>query len=191
MSTNSNDKGFMVRDGHPLKWDRTSFSLSIFLTHDAADYLPEFEAACEGWNSVMLSRRLFARPNTNLIEALFTAFVTPAKRVFLKDFILVRIDPDAGRAWSEYGDRHIGSTDLQYDTRTGQLFNGIVTMQPRKRAIDRLGQQGVYQAVLHECGHLLGLDHDVISESVMFASVAKDATKVTGNDVVLIRNSYE
>ena len=125
-----------------------------------------------------------------MLASLVSAFHDEKARASLRSTVLVMGDGPIDM-------RHLGSTDLRYDERNGQIFNAIVLMPPRDQAIEALGlgdpahgQQLAYQAALHELGHVLGLDHDDEGGSIMWHQVRTDSTILLSGDVARLRAAY-
>jgi hypothetical protein len=189
------DSGFLVRDGVELKWSRGHLPIAVLLDESAADYLPEFEAAAAAFHAAVFDRSYFSigpfmHPSTAVLPALSNAFHDEKARASLRSTVLVVGDGPLDM-------RHLGSTDLRYDERNGQILNAIVLLPPRAQAIEALGlgdpvhgQQLAYQAALHELGHVLGLDHDDEASSIMWHQVRTDSTILLSGDVARLRAAY-
>lgn len=183
------DAGFLVSHGHELRWQRDDLPIAVLLEKSAAAYEPEFVAVVAAYNSAV-GRTVFLRPTTTVLSSLVDAFEVERSRASIRSTVLVRGD-------GPIDVRHLGSTDLRHDERVGRILNAIVTMPERETAIQALGmgdlshgQQLLYQAGLHEFGHVLGLDHDTDPTSIMWHEVRTESTILTSGDVGRLRGAY-
>lgn len=185
------DRGFMVRDGHCLKWDRARLPIDVILAPgnpNAGRYLEEAISATAAWNGVVVPpRQLFMRPTDAAAPQLLEAFADSTKRKRLRGMVLIKAIDRPAHTWGT--DRHLAQSDFHYDKRTGEIFNVIVTVPAYTQAIV-YGQQYLYQMLVHECGHILGLDHDDSPESIMWPKLRAEATKALSGDVARIRATY-
>jgi hypothetical protein len=185
----SEDSGFLVSHGHELRWSRDDLPIAVLLEKSASAYEPEFVAVANAYNQA-IGRTVFLRPTTTVLSALVDAFELERSRASIRSTILVRGD-------GPIDIRHLGSTDLRFDERVGRILNAIVLMPDRDTAIQALGlgdwshgQQLLYQAGLHEFGHVLGLDHDTAPNSIMWTQVRTESTVLLSGDVDRLRKAY-
>jgi len=129
MARPGKDPGSIVRLGWRVR------QVDVYMADDSV----EAEGAVEFWNALV--GRRFLAPPVPAIQDVLRAFADPVLRKNMQG-ILVRVDQ---------GDEDHGSTREEYDERTGETLNAVVTLPGRSRRL--------LDVAKHEFGHGLGLAH--------------------------------
>lgn len=87
--------------------------------------------------------------------------------------------PSAGEMQRDHG-----VTDIDYDRRDGYIISCCVSVPAP------VADEDYYPIMLHELGHVLGLDHDEQRESIMFPSLQGRPQALTEGDRKLLRKLY-
>lgn len=163
------DLSFMERDGYQLKWDRGDLPVScIHLEEVPEDYLRAYNSA-----------------RTELREKLGSEIVAPC--------VLWRLQEPPKRApdgsillhlRDGEGDAHGAATRHRYDKRDGRILSADV-------AVDRgFSGEVLRKVVLHELGHVLGLEHDRERSSIMYPTGIDRPNKLSSRDVKSLKAAY-
>jgi hypothetical protein len=155
------DRGFMVRDGHELKWAKQHIPIEVYVDSKASLWLDLVRDTVEDINGSVGFRLLNLAIVT--IPDIVEIFTT-SRRGYYQGGLLVTTGAQPGKAHA----------DLNYDKRTGQIRNVLVQVPH--------GDPGKFppEALLHDFIHGCGLDHDDVRESVMREKI------VAGEHVVLL-----
>jgi hypothetical protein len=168
--TRPGDVGLMVRDGHELKWHKSDFPLECM--YDAEELSPEYLTAIE---SVM------AEFNTQVGFSLFghcLSWVVPGGMPeHAESTVIIDLCEDRKA--------HGATTKHRYDKKTGQILSASVCIDPGLSGLT------LYKAVLHEMGHVIGLDHDREKTSIMYPSIGARPKELSKKDVSLLRGVYD
>lgn len=157
----SNDRGFLVRDGHELHWPH--LPVTVVVMPDAWDAAyGVVRRACDAFNAA-IGRDAFVGPD-EAIPSMVDAFAS--LRPMLRNVVLVGL--------ADIDDSH-GHTDHRFDSRSGAIWSALVTL-PRN-----MGERA-YPVTLHEFGHVLGLDHDDSQRSIMYPQTSARGQVVTQSD---------
>lgn len=172
------DAGFMVRDGHELHWPLGA-TIDVGLVGDIeADelYMPLLFDACEAYNKAIGSR-VFLFP-VMAGEDMVRGFMDPKLRPHLRNTVLVQVGER---------DPYHGDTDFRYDRRNGLILNALVTLP---RAVH--DTETWKRITRHEFGHLMGLEHDRVTTSIMYPrTTGKGSEQQLSNaDVIRLRSRY-
>lgn len=178
------DAGFMVREGKELRWARARLPIDVMLHPSAADYFREYDSAVRMINTG-LGIKVFMLPTTVLTDSMADAWEHEKKRDLLRGMLLVK-----GTGMYAANKAHLGDSDLRYDKRSGEILNVLTTLPPKNEVVDALGQQYTWQMVAHECGHVMGLDHDGDQDSIMWRALHPHATQLLSADVGRLRKAY-
>lgn len=81
------------------------------------------------------------------------------------------------------------TTDLDIDSETGAIKFGTIYVE--EGAIVDVPYEDLVGSVAHEFGHLLGLDHDEITNSVMYPKSGKLKMMITDHDLALLKGLYQ
>lgn len=163
------DLKFMKVDGVELRWDRSDVPVGCV-------YLPELPERY---------RSAYATARRTLADAAGGALLGPCVAWELE--APPKRAPDGSvllRLRDEEGTAHGAETRHRFDKRTGRILSAEV-------AFDRgLPEELVDRVALHEAGHVLGLDHDRESSSVMFPTAAGRPKALSGRDADALRDAY-
>ncbi len=163
------DLGFMVRDGYGLKWEREEVPLPCFHSNDfPVEYLEAFERVRKRLCDSLGFEILLSCVPWSLQEALEEV---PAGIVYLRVKDVSESDITAQT-------RHL------YDKRSGRILSAevIFSLELDPKYLDVV--------VLHEFGHVLGLDHDRERESVMYPVIVDRSADLSSRDVKRLREAY-
>lgn len=178
------DRGFLVREGHQLRWERALVPLPVYLHPDTPPALAgQVERAVARWNAAA-GATLFFHPVVPIPE-IVPLFLDDQRRRGFTGMVLI-----------EQGHAPDGFAFLQWDSRTGAMRNALI----QAPAVG-LPPDVAQRAVDHEFGHALGLDHDPMEHSVMFGSLGFEweglpesflerGGDITARDRALIRATY-
>lgn len=166
--TRPGDLTFMQREGHELRWERSDLPVDCF-------YLP---AVTDAYLAA------YGRERASLREAAGGELLGPCVPWRLDPpehapdgSLLLRLRPEEGTA-------HGAETRHRFDKRSGRILSADV-------ALDRgLPADLLDRVVLHELGHVLGLDHDRESSSVMFEVASGRPKALSGRDVDALVDAY-
>jgi len=171
--------------GRAIVWPRASLPLHIVVDPSLpAAWTSDLLIAVRDFNHTV-GRDLFLLPQPLWDEGL--------REQVLRDdgghiqglvYVMPRGEDDGPRVEVADATTHGGHTILRRDTRTGVLRNAVVYL-PRPDA--RLLHM---QTVKHELGHVLGLDHDHSSRSIMFPRLADRSATLWASDVNRLRRQY-
>jgi len=163
------DRGLMVKDGHPLSWAKDGIPLPVWYAADIAKgWLDSWVRGADVLNQAA-GRPLFLNPVEAPDGLDLAKPVTGA--VVLKDDN--GVDPDHG------------STELRWDKRDGALLSAVVVLPEAHE--DNAKRDAV---ALHEAAHALGLDHDEGKDSIMYPSIQDRPQELSGADKELLRRVY-
>lgn len=164
------DLGFMVRDGHELKWNRGDIPVPCFYAKDfPEEYLVAFERgrkrACDLLGFQIVSSCVPWSLNEALEEV-------PAGIVYLG-------------FKNTFESVSVAQTRHLYDKRSGRILSAEVIFA------DEIDLTYLYVVALHELGHVIGLDHDRERYSVMYPVVVDRSTYFTSKDVDRLKEVYD
>lgn len=166
------DNGFMLRDGHELHWPRLQ-KVDVYVEAPAR-VMALVDSAVGIYNDA-IGAPIFVRP-VAAAPAMISAFGERVTRGILKSIALIRIGAV---------DDHHGHTDFRYDKRNGEILNALVTLP------FLLEENAAHRVIVHELGHVLGLDHDRDPRSIMFPRTEPLVKQVLfAGDVKRLRKRY-
>lgn len=164
------DVSFLKRDGHSLRWDRSSFPLSCIYDAEA---LPDRQ------------RQAYERVRRKIALTVADGLLGPCVEWQLPDkfpdhipngiILKPRYDGDA---------LHGAITEHRFDKRSGKILSSVVSVDV---GFDENTLDLVY---LHELGHVLGLDHDREKSSIMFKNLGMRPDKFSNRDRDTLRKAY-
>lgn len=165
----SGDLGFMMRDGCELKWDRGDIPVPCFHTKDLPEeYLVAFERGRKR-ASDLLGFQITSSCVPWSLQEVFEE--VPAGIVYLRV-------KNASESVLVAQTRHL------YDKRSGRILSAEVIFA------FELDPTYLDVVVLHEFGHVLGLEHDRERSSVMHPTVVDRSADLTSKDVVRLKEVY-
>lgn len=157
------DRGLMVRDGHELRWKLADIPLAVWFDPALPQPLRDAWEAAAGIFERAVGQALFMRA-VEAPAALKLDKLPPG------NVAVVSSDPK-GSMVSDHG-----RTAHRYDKRTGYIISALVTLP----WVTNGGLQR--HVAVHEQGHVLGLEHDDTTESIMFPTLALRRTPGTLSD---------
>ena len=156
------DRGFMIRDGHPLH-----LPASLPWTITVEPNVPTIYV--DALNTVVLQLR-------EKVGNIFDHVVQlQSGEVALDIKVLVAIDKDID---------HPGETIHQFNKETGVIMSAFVSMWPDLSYADAL------KVATHEIGHVVGLDHDEHVSSIMHHMIQNRPQTFTDKDYERLRKAY-
>jgi len=153
------DRGWLRRDGHDLKWPRTSLPLPVLYAPSAEPFVGDVLACCRQLNAQLQGSAVML-PDP-VISELYDQFYEP--KALVRNLILVELAghtrkvPLHGSIGLDDGDPKDGHCDIRYDRRTGAILNARILI-PQGFGAYRLQER--HAILLHEFCHALGLGHD-------------------------------
>ena len=166
------DLTFLVRDGHELRWDRGDLPVTCFHAKDLpAEYLSAYDGA-----RAEIRERVGAEL---LSKCLPWALQTPPDGP-ASGLLYLRTRPPRDGLEGAHG----AQTEHRYDKRSGRILGAVLAAD-----LD-LPAELLPRVYLHEAGHVLGLDHDRESSSVMFPTAAGRPKALSKRDVGALRSAY-
>jgi hypothetical protein len=169
------DRGFMRTDDgkHPLCWLKSSLPIACLVHPDAPlAWRATYHAAALRLNAAvgtMLFDPVAQEPPLNYS----LSGPVPA------GFILLCTSEPAGELQVDHG-----HTSLRWGRSDGRIFSCVVTVPtetPQRAAV-----------MLHELGHVLGLDHDELTSSIMFPTLGsrQDPGELSDEDILRLKKAY-
>jgi hypothetical protein len=169
------DRGFMERDGKPLKWPHDAFPVTIIYHEDVS----------LAWRSAI--RVALLRFETAVGRRLFEEFADQAGLASYRwdrpppitsSLVAVMVKPSSGVLQPDNA-----VTEHRYDTRTGVILAAEVVFPD--------GSADLHVAT-HEIGHVLGLDHDEMTSSIMFHKLSgrMDPGTLSPQDAKRLKEAY-
>jgi len=162
------DVSFMQRDGHELQWDKVDMPIACYFEAD----LPALHR--------QTTLRVIASLNNAVGPKLFGPCFDWQIGVPLKT-------PD-GSVWLKIRTErkeHAGATTThRYDKRTGRILSAQVALDSQLNAED------LEKVMLHELGHVLGLDHDREKGSIMYESLTRRSSQLSSRDLKALKETY-
>lgn len=169
------DRGFMVTDDgkHPLKWLRTSFPITC-IVHPQVPLM---------WRATYTAAA--KRINQAVGAELFDPLAQDAPPGYRLDgpvppgFLFLCSAEPAGELQPDHG-----TTRLKWGKADGRIFSAVVTVPT-----DTIQRAAV---MLHELGHVLGLDHDEIWTSIMYPRLSARAApgELSEEDIKRLKGAY-
>lgn len=180
VATHEGDVSFAVRDGHQLRWKKEGLPVGCFYEEGFAQ-LQQYDAARKIFNTStglqLLSPCMPWRINKPMPHHIIGTLT-----------LHVGKPPSAQKDGIEVDDpfkSHPGAvTELKYDKRTGELQSAATYIDPAAPK-DELEHIWV-----HEMGHVLGLDHDRLKDSVMYPTLDSRGRKPSAPDVKALQGAY-
>lgn len=167
----SNDRGFMVRDGHELHWAHPP--ITVVMTPEAWTAAYEHVTGAVRALNEGCGKRVFMLPMTATSE-MISSFARLQNMTW--DTAMVDMcDP---------ADTMHGHTEHSYDRKTGEIRSALITLP---RGMDSAMAASV---ALHEMGHALGLDHDQTPRSIMFPVTTGRGQVLLASDQQRLRRVY-
>lgn len=166
------DKGFMVRDGHELRWLVQDVPLAVWFHPDLPMPLRDAWEVAASIIERAVGGALFMRgvqaPDDLDLQKLPTGNVG-----------VVGGDPKGTMQADS------GSCEHRYDKRDGRILAALVTLPWVANGLQK-------HVCLHEQGHVLGLDHDDRTDSVMYPVLSERQTPgaLSEVDVERLRTVY-
>lgn len=188
--TKAGDEGLMKVGEHTLHW--ASEDLPVSCTYDP-DKVDDHQLAFYNLARTEINSRV---EKTLLGPCIPWRLTDKPMLLHLRAGMTLRVArPEKDRPLPEPGETRIdfedpfkshpgGVTQHRFDTRSGRILSVAVHIDPQ-------APQELLQAVwLHEMGHVLGLAHDRLKGSVMYATAAGRTKTLSDKDVKTLRSAY-
>lgn len=160
------DRGWMIRDGHPLKWLASDLPIGLLIHKDIDAVTLRLITELRGqFEKVVGQRQLFMSGVTP--DSLDWDQMPPA------GFLAVVISEDQN-----------GHTEHRYEKPTGRILAARMSIP------DGLATPDLSKVIQHELGHVLGLDHDESTASIMHPQLQQRNQFLGEADGALLRKQY-
>lgn len=167
------DRGLMIRDGFELRWTLADIPLAVWFHPELPGVLRDaWEAAAVVFERAV-GRAVFMRA-VEAPDGLELARLPPGN-----------VGVIAGEPKGAMQTDH-GRTEHRYDKRDGYIISALVTLPwSANGALQR-------HIAIHEAGHVLGLDHDDRTDSIMFPTLSarQEPGKLSELDAERLRKLY-
>lgn len=160
------DRGFLVRDGHELKWGRSQ-SVPVYFHPDTPDRIVDALRNSTRRYNDLIGRDVFFWPMP-AVEPMLPYFADAELRKLFSDTNnLVLFE-------CKLPSDNLGRSSIYYDKRNGRMRSVLLECSSHARL------HLVDEIIDHELGHVLGLDHDDDKQSIMYGTIKVNWSMVGG-----------
>jgi len=176
VATQAGDVGFMVLDGHVLKWK----TLPVLCSYD--DSFPDEHMAHYDKARTEINQRA----RRVLISMCIPWQIDDKMPDHIGGSVTLHVqETNKDATFESPFTAHAGGvTKHKYDKRTGEILSALVLIDPK------LTNKQTEATWLHELCHVLGLDHDRTRDSIMFPTLQDRPTKLSDKDVKALVDAY-
>ena len=179
--TKQGDEGFLKHEGKDIVWDTENFPLICTVDESVTEgHLARYMKAKNEINTQVGKQLLstcveWAISNTPMPEYIPGALTVrvsvpkPSEELIVDDPFSVHPG---------------GITRHQFNKNTGMVISAAVWIDPNnpENLVDRIW--------LHELGHVLGLAHDRLTNSVMYSKASDRPSRLSKKDIDLLKKTY-